>query len=133
MMEEKTLILAYDLQMFAKDGEGGEKTEPATPKKLEKARSEGQTAKSQDLNTAVLLFVLFACLRLFGGFMLDRIYAFFHFVYNTIGEYGKEEFNITRAEAVTIMSKVFGFVPDGTVSRFGDVTNSHWAFGYIED
>ena len=41
--------------------------------------------------------------------------------------------NITRAEAVTIMSKVFGFAPDGTVSRFGDVTNSHWAFGYIAD
>lgn len=97
------MILQYNLQFFAKDGEGGEKTEPATPKKLEKARSEGQTAKSQDLNTAVLLFVLFACLRLFGGFMLDRIYAVFHFVYNTIGEYGKEEFNITRAEAL------FGF------------------------
>ena len=59
------------------------------------------------------------------------------------GEYGyingyedgtfRPDNNITRAEAVTIMSKVFGFAPDGTVSRFGDVTNSHWAFGYIAD
>ena len=26
--------IRYDLQLFAKDGEGGEKTESATPKKL---------------------------------------------------------------------------------------------------
>ena len=34
-------MLRYDLQFFAKDGEGGEKTEDATPKKLEDARKEG--------------------------------------------------------------------------------------------
>ena len=28
------LLFAYDLQWFAKDGPGGEKTEPATEKKL---------------------------------------------------------------------------------------------------
>ena len=53
------MILQYNLQFFAKEGQGGEKTEPATPKKLEKAREEGQTARSQDLNTAILLLVLF--------------------------------------------------------------------------
>ena len=35
------MILEYNLQFFAKDGEGGEKTEDATPKKLEEARKEG--------------------------------------------------------------------------------------------
>lgn len=91
------MILEYNLQLFAKDGEGGEKTEPATPRKLEKAREEGQTAKSQDLNTAILLFVLFTCLRLFGGFMLKRIYDNFVFFYNGISEYSREEFTIGRA------------------------------------
>lgn len=91
------MILEYNLQFFAKDGDGGEKTEPATPKKLEKAREEGQTAKSQDLNTAVLLFVLFSCLRIFGGFMLDRISNVFIFSYNSMSEYSKEEFTIARA------------------------------------
>ena len=47
------MVYSYNLQLFAKDGEGGEKTEPATPKKLDKAREEGQAPKSQDLNTAV--------------------------------------------------------------------------------
>lgn len=63
------MILEYNLQFFAKEGAGGEKTEAATPKKLDKAREEGQVAKSQDLNTAVLLFVLFGCLKIFGGFV----------------------------------------------------------------
>ena len=31
-------MLKYELQFFAKEGEGGEKTEDATPKKLEDAR-----------------------------------------------------------------------------------------------
>src|SRR3954470_911716 len=36
-------------------GGGGEKTEAPTPKRLEEARKKGQTAKSQDLNGAVVL------------------------------------------------------------------------------
>lgn len=94
------MLLQYNLQFFAKDGEGGEKTEPATPKKLEKAREEGQTAKSQDLNTAILLFVLFTCVKLFGGFMLERIFDMFRFFYSGIGEYSREEFTIIRAEGL---------------------------------
>ena len=34
------MVSSYNLQLFAKDGEGGEKTEPATPKKLDKARED---------------------------------------------------------------------------------------------
>ena len=51
------MVYSYNLQLFAKDGEGGEKTEPATPKKLDKAREEGQAPKSQDLNTAVACII----------------------------------------------------------------------------
>lgn len=91
------MVLEYNLQFFAKEGEGGEKTEPATPKKLEKAREEGQAAKSQDLNTAILLFILFLCLRVFGGYMVDRIFDMFHFFYSSIGAYASEEFTTARA------------------------------------
>ena len=94
------MILEYNLQFFAKDGEGGEKTEPATPRKLEKAREEGQTARSQDLNTAILLFVLFTSLRVFGGLMLERIYDDFSFFFRGISEYSREEFTIGRAEGL---------------------------------
>lgn len=94
------MIVRYDLQFFAKDGEGGEKTEPATPKKLNKAREEGQTAKSQDVNTAVLLLILFLGLRVFGGYMLDRIYSMYHFYYNCISDYAADEFTTGRAMAL---------------------------------
>ena len=33
-MDDTTLLLKLDLQFFAKDGPGGEKTEPATSKSL---------------------------------------------------------------------------------------------------
>lgn len=91
------MVLEYNLQFFAKQGEGGEKTEPATPKKLEKAREEGQVAKSQDINTAVLLLILFIGLRVFGSFMYNRISAMYLFYYNIISDYATEEFTVSRA------------------------------------
>ncbi len=94
------MVWEYNLQLFAKDGEGGEKTEPATPKKLEKAREEGQTPKSQDLNTAILLLVLFGCLKVFGGYMVERFYDIFHFYYNNINDYATEQFTVNRAQGL---------------------------------
>lgn len=41
--------------------------------------------------------------------------------------------DITRAEAFKIIVSVFGFEANGTGSRFSDVTEEHWAFGYIAD
>ena len=87
------MILEYNLQFFAKDGEGGEKTEDATPKKLEEARKEGQVAKSQDLNTAILLFVLFLCLRIFGRYMYRHMCQLYQFYYGAIGDYVKSDIN----------------------------------------
>ena len=49
-------VLCYNLQWFAQDGEGGEKTEPATEKKLKDAREEGKVAKSKELTAAFDLF-----------------------------------------------------------------------------
>ena len=65
----KNLILPYNLQWFA-DGEGGEKTEPATQKKLEDARKEGKVARSKDLTQGIDLLVLFLLIKIFVGFKL---------------------------------------------------------------
>ncbi|ODS30708.1 MAG: flagellar biosynthetic protein FlhB [Candidatus Scalindua rubra] len=50
-----------------------ERTEPATPKKKREARSKGQVARSQDVNTAMML--LFGALVIFflGGSMVGHI------------------------------------------------------------
>ncbi|MFC4404564.1 flagellar biosynthesis protein FlhB [Gracilibacillus xinjiangensis] len=55
------MYLTLDLQYFA-----GEKTEKATPKKRQDARKKGQVAKSQDVNTAILLFFVFIILLVIG-------------------------------------------------------------------
>lgn len=44
-----------------------EKTEEATPRRLEKAREEGQVPRSKELNTAAILLMGTACLMIFGG------------------------------------------------------------------
>ena len=59
-MSDKVELLKLNLQLFAKEGPGGEKTEPATEKKLSDARKEGQVAKSRELGQAFALLALFA-------------------------------------------------------------------------
>ena len=61
------LLLSYDLQWFAQDGPGGEKTEPATSKKLKDAREEGKVARSQELNSAAMLRALSVSFTSFMG------------------------------------------------------------------
>ncbi|HLS41790.1 MAG TPA: flagellar biosynthesis protein FlhB [Paenalcaligenes sp.] len=50
-----------------------EKTEPATPRRLEKAREEGQVARSRELATFLLLAVGVATLWFSGGFMFRTL------------------------------------------------------------
>lgn len=89
-------MLEINLQFFAKEGEGGEKTEDATPKKLEDARKEGQVAKSQDIGVAVLLLILFFCLKVFGGYLYDRFVGVFRTYMGGIGDYAYD-FNVMRS------------------------------------
>ncbi|MBM7692249.1 flagellar biosynthetic protein FlhB [Peribacillus deserti] len=65
-------LLHLDLQYFS-----GEKTEKATPKKREDARKKGQTAKSQDLNTAIVLLAVFFLLMVTGPSMLRKMMFLF--------------------------------------------------------
>lgn len=60
--------LKLDIQFFA-----GEKTEKATPKKRQDERKKGKVAKSQDVNTAILLLFSFSILFIFGGMMKNSM------------------------------------------------------------
>lgn len=95
-------MVKYNLQFFARDDGGGEKTEDATPKKLEDARKEGQVAKSQDLGVAVLLLLLFVCLRVFGGFIGNRFLADFKMYYGSISDYA-HDFNVSRTMNLLVL------------------------------
>lgn len=76
MVLEQTII-KYNLQFFAND-EGGEKTEEPTAKKIEDSRKEGQVAKSKELSSACSLFALFLCLKIFIGFLGQRLVNLFY-------------------------------------------------------
>lgn len=86
-MEQTKVIFAYNLQWFAKDGPGGEKTEPATAKKLREAREEGKVAKSKELTSAVDLIVLFLVLKVFISFVGTGFMEVFYYVYKSMPDF----------------------------------------------
>lgn len=93
-------ILPYNLQWFAND-EGGEKTEPATQKKLEDARKEGKVAKSKELTAAFDLIVLFLVLKFFVGYVGNGLLEIFSFVYGNMDDFVKVNRSYLSAQAVS--------------------------------
>ena len=79
------MLLQYNLQFFA-EGQGGEKTEPATEKKLSDARKEGQVAKSREIANGLGLLALFLVLRFWIGTMGNQFLEVFTAFYGRIGE-----------------------------------------------
>ena len=84
--------LKMNLQFFAEEGEGGEKTEEATPKKLDDARKEGQVAKSHELVTAFSLIALFGSLKIFMTYLVEHFVDCFPLIYNSIEVYSEGVF-----------------------------------------
>jgi len=78
------VILEFNLQFFAKEGMGGEKTEAATPKKLEDARKEGQVAKSKEIANAFGILALFLVLKFWTSSMASRMLGMFSTIYDQI-------------------------------------------------
>lgn len=78
------MILRYNLQFFAKEGMGGERTEPATQKKLTDARKEGQVAKSREIANCMGLLSLFLVLKFWVGHMGIQLMEIFPGIYNRI-------------------------------------------------
>lgn len=100
-MNKKDCLMPLDLQWFAKDGEGGEKTEEPTAKKLSDARNDGKVAKSRELDNAVGLLLLFVLLQVtmsnLGGGML----GLFDMFYNRIPEFLDENSTGMTARSVS--------------------------------
>lgn len=98
----------YDLQLFAKDGEGGEKTEEPTAKKLTDARKKGQAAKSKEITTASSLLIFFIAIKIFLGFIGGRFLESYHYLYSGITKYTDNEF--TLQIACSLLGSVFQII-----------------------
>ena len=86
-LSELNIVLPYNLQWFAQDGEGGEKTEPATDKKLKDAREEGKVAKSKELTAAFDLIVLFLVLKIFISYVGGKLLGIFSYIYDRMPDF----------------------------------------------
>jgi flagellar biosynthetic protein FlhB len=95
--------LPYNLQWFAKDGEGGEKTEPATQKKLDDARKDGKVAKSKELTAAFDLIVLFLVLKIFVSYVGERLIGVFTYVYANMADFLKVNRGYLSTKAISTL------------------------------
>ena len=77
-------MIQFNLQFFAKEGPGGEKTEQATQKKLDDVRKEGQVAKSREVTHAVTLIGMFLMLKVAMGFLGENFLELFAGIYQQI-------------------------------------------------
>lgn len=100
-------MLELNLQFFAKDGPGGEKTEPATAKKLQDVRKDGQTAKSKELITAISLMSLFILIKIYVGVAGQKFTEAFKDIYGTFQKVADSSDNGMRmADAVSFVREV---------------------------
>lgn len=101
--EVPVLLLPLNLQFFA-EGEGGEKTEEPTSKKLDDARKEGQVAKSKEIANGFGLLALFLILKLWVGNMGINFLETFSYVYGKIPEVSRLVGNpIPRLDLISIL------------------------------
>ncbi len=80
------MIISWDLQFFAKDGPGGEKTEAPTDKKLSDARKEGQVARSKEIGNGFMLLGLFLLLKFWAGHLGIQFLTLFPVAYDRMVE-----------------------------------------------
>ena len=92
--------IRFDLQLFAKGGPGGEKTEKPTARRRAKAREEGSVAKSTDLSVATLLLAVAIALPFLGPSLFEVTKAFF---INTTAGMATAQFSISGIRE-TLMS-----------------------------
>jgi len=76
-----------------------ERTQPATPRRLEEARRRGQVAKSTEVNTAIVLLFSFLTLRLVGESIFEALGSNLEFYLSSMNTE-----DITRASIARIAS-----------------------------
>ncbi len=105
-MEERYGLIKLNLQLFAKDGPGGEKTEPASQKKLDDARKKGQVAKSKEIVNSAFLVIAFAFLDFYIGIMGEGFVESFTKFYNVIPKYARDASDMNMQVALSILGEM---------------------------
>lgn len=106
-MNSEYMLIKLNLQLFAKDGPGGEKTEPASQKKLDDARKKGQVAKSKEIVNSTFLIIVFAFLKIYVGSMGESFVQSFQKIYNIIPKYSRYADDMNVNVALSVLGEMF--------------------------
>lgn len=118
--------LKLDLQFFA-----GEKTEKATPKKRQESRKKGQVAKSQDVNTAIVLLAVFLVLFFTGGYLLDILFYLFRHSFQDYMTMELTENNVYTIFIDILRELIFLLGPIMIVAMLAGVIANYMQFGLL--
>lgn len=103
-------LYRWNLQFFA----GEEKTEDATPRKLQQARKKGQVARSNELSTVVTLLTGFMALKAGGSYVLQKLYSFFKYSFSSDRLHTVlDEVSLSQIINHTLLTIVSIFIPVG--------------------
>lgn len=119
-------LLKLNLQFFA-----GEKTEKATPKKRQDSRKKGQVAKSQDINTAIVLLAVFAALLFGGKFFFESLLNIFSHTYQEYIGMSLTEDNLQMIFLDILEELVFILAPIMVVAMLAGVAANYLQFGFL--
>jgi flagellar biosynthesis protein FlhB len=118
--------LSLNLQFFA-----GEKTEKATPKKRQDTRKKGQVAKSQDVNTAILLFAVFLFLMFIGGFLLDTFKNMYKVSFTEFIHWELTEENIATVMFQSTLEGTKAVIPIMAVAAIAGIAANYLQIGFL--
>lgn len=115
--------LRVNLQFFAE-----EKTEKATPKKRQEQRKKGQVAKSTDVNTAIILLLVFLFLWIFGGMLGQTLFDMLRHTFQTYllidvteANFADMFFEITMESAMVLLPIMLIAMIAGVVASYVQV------------
>ncbi|MFE8695168.1 flagellar biosynthesis protein FlhB [Cytobacillus sp. FJAT-53684] len=119
-------LVTLDLQLFA-----GEKTEKATPKKRQDSRKKGQVAKSQDVNTAIVLLAVFLFFIFAGSYIKDIIIYIMKYSFQDLMLTELTETNIHTIFLVILKELVLLLGPIMLVAMLAGVASNYMQVGFL--
>ncbi|MFS0782286.1 flagellar biosynthesis protein FlhB [Bacillus sp. 1P06AnD] len=118
--------LSLDLQYFA-----GEKTEKATPKKKQDARKKGQVAKSQDVNTAIVLLASFGVMSFLGGYMKEHLLGIYKMTFEKYLTMPLTEANVHTLFISMVEKAAYVLLPVMLAAMVGGVAANYMQVGVL--
>ncbi|WLD95169.1 flagellar biosynthesis protein FlhB [Alkalihalobacillus sp. AL-G] len=118
--------LSLDLQYFSQ-----EKTEKATPKKRQESRKKGQVAKSGDVNTAIILLIIFLFLWMIGPYMFDIMLKIYRVSFQDFIHYEITIDNIQQVMSALSLEAVMAVAPILLVAMVAGVAANYLQVGFL--